>query len=166
MLSIAGLSFGRTGSQARGAAFGHGRWHLWFGQTYEGNMSLSIPRNMRMTTQGMLRLNSNPGMEPKRYLLQRTTKYLSVISHEVSMLLTVFQYTRRAISLLYVKQLTVLTFNRTFSLVDKLKLCLFFCCCFEVKQFSSWRKSQECAHRQQHPHFPGKATTTTTATAD
>lgn len=103
MLSIAGLSFGRTGSQARGAAFGHGRWHLWFGQTYEGNMSLSIPRNMRMTTQGMLRLNSNPGMEPKRYLLQRTTKYLSVISHEVSMLLTVFQYTRRAISLFYVE---------------------------------------------------------------
>lgn len=100
---MAGFSFGRTGSQARGAAFGHGRWHLWFGQTYEGNMSLSIPRNMRMTTQGMLRLNSDPGMEPKRYLLQQTTKYLSVMSHEVSMLLTVFQYTRRAISLFYVK---------------------------------------------------------------
>lgn len=68
-----GVSFGRTGSQACRAASGHGRWHLWFGRTYEGNTSLSIPRNMRMTTQGMLRLNSNPGMEPKHNLLQQTT---------------------------------------------------------------------------------------------
>lgn len=67
------MSFERTGSQARRAASGRGRWHLWFSQTYEGNMSLSIPRNMRMTTQGMLRLNSNPGMEPKLNLLQQTT---------------------------------------------------------------------------------------------
>lgn len=67
------MFFGRTGSQAWRAAFGHGRWHLWFSQTYEGNMSLSIPRNMRMTTEGMLRLNSNPGMEPKHDLLQQTT---------------------------------------------------------------------------------------------
>lgn len=43
--------FGRTGSQAWKAAFGHGRWHLWFSRTYEGNLSSSISRNMRMTHQ-------------------------------------------------------------------------------------------------------------------
>lgn len=55
------------------AAFGHGRWHLWFSRTYEGNMSLSIPQNMRMTTRGMLRLTSHPGTEPNLNLLQETT---------------------------------------------------------------------------------------------
>lgn len=68
------------------AAFGHGRWHLWFSQTYEGNTSSSIPRNMRTTALGMLRLNSNPGMEPKHSLLQTNYKRRSIVSHEVSML--------------------------------------------------------------------------------
>lgn len=48
---ICRVFFGRTGSQAWKAAFGHGRWHLWFSKTYEGNTSSNISRNMRMTRQ-------------------------------------------------------------------------------------------------------------------
>lgn len=113
-------SFGRTGSQARRAALGHGRWRLWFTPTYEGNTSMSIPRNMRMTMQGMLKPDSNPGMEPKLYLLQPTTKYHSIISHEVSTLLAV-QLHRRSVFCTLCKTFTLLA--APFS-SWQLKLCL------------------------------------------
>lgn len=148
-------SFGRTGSQARRAALGHGRWRLWFSPTYEGNTSLSIPRNVRMTMQGMLRPDSNPGMEPKLYLLQPTTKYHSIISHEVSTLLAVQLYRRSVFC----------TLCKTFTLLAapfaswQLKLCL-------IKRGQSieqlkGKKTEDALWKKQHPNFPGKATTTT-----